>query len=107
MLHDWERYVGTNRPLHPSGHDLVQLRNDENFSLVSAGVDASGIPDQSRSGCLVEADRIAGGGVAAPRPRPRASASSPPAKSCLGELRPQPLAAAKRPSRKPLAPPRR
>ena len=59
---------------HPSGHDLRPVENVMDSWLLSTGVDALGIPDQSQSDRMVGADRIACGGCRAPQPRAQASA---------------------------------
>ena len=58
-------------------HDLWPVENVKDFQLLTLGVDAIGIPDQSRSDLSAGAQRTACGGFEAPRPRPLASAPSP------------------------------
>ena len=57
---------------------------------MSAGVDVSGVPEQSRLDRLAGANRTACGGFGAPGPRPRAGARSPNAMRCRSESRSQP-----------------
>ena len=56
------------------GHDIRPVENVKDSWLLSTGVDALGIPDQSQLDRMVGSDRIACGGCGAPQPRAQASA---------------------------------